>query len=238
MAEHRHQVPGGFVPEHPAKMRRVSDRTADVAADLQPGEPGGQCCGRTARRAARCAAGIPGVVGRAIDVVVALEVGEPDRDVGLAEDVGAGCRQALHRQRILVSDVVAQLGDAPGGRHAAKVVAFLDGHRHTVQRTHCLPAFASRIGRIGACAGAFAVLLDDGVERWIEATDAGQKMFEKFACADSPLAQFTGQCACRAEMQIGHGGLLGIGAVHRVAGILADSGRSCLHRADAMASMG
>ena len=90
LALKRHDSHSRLVAEDAAIVRRVADRGADVAADLQARHAGRQ--GR--RRAAGIAAGgtlqVPGVVGGAVDLVEALPVRQVQRDVGLAVDDGAG----------------------------------------------------------------------------------------------------------------------------------------------------
>ena len=88
-----------------AIVRRVADRGTDVAAGLDPGQACGQRRRRAAGRAAWCARKVPGVVGGAVDLVVALPVGEHERHVGLAKQDDTGVEHALHRQGILAGDI-------------------------------------------------------------------------------------------------------------------------------------
>ena len=95
------------MPENTAEMRRIADRATNVAANFQAGETGRQCRCRSSGRTTWGALRIPGIAGGALDDVVTLEVGQPDRHVGLAEHIGPGGRQTLHRQSVLTDHVVA-----------------------------------------------------------------------------------------------------------------------------------
>src|SRR5690606_40171123 len=63
-----------LVSENAAQMRGRADRTADVAAEFEPREPRRERSRRTARRAAGSAGEGPGIVGRAIDGIVGLQI--------------------------------------------------------------------------------------------------------------------------------------------------------------------
>ena len=74
MAAHPQQAPSGFVAEDAAEVRRVANRAADVGTCFQAHKASGQRRRRAARGAARNALQVVGVVGDAIDFVVALKV--------------------------------------------------------------------------------------------------------------------------------------------------------------------
>src|SRR5690606_30216616 len=101
-------VPGRLVPVDAAEMGGVADRAADVGAEVEPGEAGCDHGRGPAGGAARGPLQVPGVVRGAVDLVVALPVGERLRHVGLAEDHRAGGEQALDRDGVAVRNVVAQ----------------------------------------------------------------------------------------------------------------------------------
>ena len=88
-------------PERAAAVRRDAHRAADVGAELERREAGGDRRRRAARRAARDARDVPRVVRRAEELVEALHVARPARQVGLAEDDGAGLAQPGHRRRVV-----------------------------------------------------------------------------------------------------------------------------------------
>ena len=158
------------------------DRAADIGAGFEAAQTGRQRRRRTAGRAARYALEVPRAVGGSVDLVVALEIRQVERHVGLAEQNHAGGVQTLDRQGVALGDVVLHVGTAVRGRQAGDVVGFLDGHGHAMQRT---PEFAFRQRRIGlARPRPFRVENDDGVERGIVAFDPAEIMFEQFQRTD------------------------------------------------------
>src|SRR5689334_2750599 len=66
-------------------MGRRAQRAADVGTEFQRHKPGRERRRAAARRAAGGARKIPRIVGRAIDLVKALPVGQMDRHIGLAD---------------------------------------------------------------------------------------------------------------------------------------------------------
>lgn len=66
-------------------MRRHPQRSAEIGAKRERHIACGKRGGRPARRAARRAASVEGIVGRPIDVVVALPVSEAERNVRFAQ---------------------------------------------------------------------------------------------------------------------------------------------------------
>ena len=149
-------------------------------------------CGRARRRsrpargAARRAAEIPGIVGRAVDIVVALPVGEVQRHVGLAEQGDAGIHHALCDQRILCRDRVLEGGIAPGGGEARDVEGFLDGHRHTVQRAPIFATIKRSISGIGTVTCSALVTPDNGIDGAIKLCRPAQKHFQQVARRNLP----------------------------------------------------
>src|SRR5665213_4488768 len=113
-----------LVAEHATEMRGHADRAADIGTDLERAIAGGDRRGGAARRAARRHRGVPRIVGLAVDVVVALPVGERDRNVGLAHDDRAGGFASLYRAGVFRGAVVLFLGVAPGADQAGDVVGF------------------------------------------------------------------------------------------------------------------
>ena len=164
-------------------MRRRAQRAADIRPELQRHEAGGKRRRGAARRPAGAAAEIPGVVGGAEDVVVALPVGQVQRHVGFAEDHGAGILQALHGKGVSGGVPAPELPIAPAGRQADDIELLLDRHRQAEQR----PALALRQGGVGG-RGGFArpleIAHDDGVDLRVDPLDAGNRGIDELARRD------------------------------------------------------
>jgi len=103
-------------------------------------------------------------------------------------------------QRIFVSDLAAQLRDAPVSRRAGQVVTFFDRHWQPVQRPDRLSVEARCVGRIGTRTGGGPVLPDHRVERGVEAVDAGKIVLEQLASAEVTTAQQL--CQCRGGLEV------------------------------------
>ena len=129
-----HDAPGGLVAVDAAVGGRVADAAADVAAVFQRAQAGSDHGRAAARRAAGPARQVPGVVGGAVDRVVALEVGQVQRHVALAEDHRACRLEPVDHQRVRRGGVVLARQVAPGGGLADQVEGFLHRHRQAVQR--------------------------------------------------------------------------------------------------------
>jgi hypothetical protein len=125
-----------------------------------------------------------GLWGGAVDGIVALPIGEHQRDVGLAEEHHARLFETLDRERAGVGHVGFERWIAPRGGRASNVVALLDGHGHTMQRSPDLALSERRIGSLGALSRPLAVLPYDRVELRVESIDACQEMLEHLARAD------------------------------------------------------
>ena len=82
-------------------------KPAASAADDPPDEPPG------------VRAEIEGIVGGAVDLVVALPVAERERHVGLAEDDAAGVLDARNRERVFLRLEILLRRDTPGRRRPA-----------------------------------------------------------------------------------------------------------------------
>ena len=72
----RHEIERRLMRIGAAIMRRHTQRAAEIRAERQRPETGRKRGGRSARRSAGCAAEIPGVVRRAIDLIVALPIAQ------------------------------------------------------------------------------------------------------------------------------------------------------------------
>ena len=189
-----------------AEVRRIADGRADVAAGFQRGEPGRQRGGRAARGAARRPRQVPRVVGRAVDGVEALPVGEVERHVRLAEEHDAGPEQAVDGQRVPGRDVVVEGRHAPRRGQAGDVVRLLDGHGHAVQRAPHLAAGQRAVGGARPRARALEIPDDDRVQRAIVALDARQVEVEQLETAELLAADVGGEPPGRAERNVEHRG--------------------------------
>ena len=139
-----HDAVARLVPHHPARVGRQPDRTADVGPELDRREPHRQCRRRAARRTAWRAAHVVRVVGRAVHVVVGLDVAGEDRHVGLGERDRAGGAEPRDRPRVLGRDERRQLRRARRRDAALGLERVLDRHRHAVQRAE-LVAFVDGV---------------------------------------------------------------------------------------------
>ena len=75
---------------------------------------------------------VPRIVRPAVDVVVALEVDEPRRHVGLAEDIGAGGQQPMDGQGVAVARLSLNSARPPSWSRSTRKTLYR--HRHAVQR--------------------------------------------------------------------------------------------------------
>ena len=126
-----------------------------------------------------------GLLVGAVDVVVALEVGEIVGNVGLAEDDRPGREQPVDRDRVRLRDVAAKLGRPPGGGKPRDVVGILDGHGQTVERPPHLAAGERRVRRPGPFAGPLEVEHHDCIEVRVEPIDPGDEVIEQLEAPDS-----------------------------------------------------
>ena len=177
-------------------MRRIADRATDIAAGLERRHAGRERRRRAAGRAAGRALQVPRIVGRAVDLVVALEVLQVRGHVRLAEDHRAGVEQTVDHDGVRRSDIVPELGQAPGRGPAGDVVGVLDRHRQAVQRTPILAAPKRLVGRARARPRPLDVEMDDGVEGAVEPLDARQIVLQQLQATDlaplDPLCQPVG----------------------------------------------
>ena len=154
-----------------------------------PVRPAASAAAEPAGRTARGQREVPRVVGGAIDRVVALPVGEHQRDVGLSEQHRPGVEAAIDGEGIAGGDVVA-LGGAPQvvGRPATlKLSLMVIG---TPNSARAAVVFVVEGG--GAGAGTVEVAHHDGVDAGIEAFDAGDVMVEQFETAEVAGTQHGG----------------------------------------------
>ena len=210
VAPRRQHPPGRLVAVDAAVVGGVADGAADVASRLESGEPRGERRGRSARGPAGDKLEIPGVVGGAVDRVVALEVGQVVRDVGLAKDDRPGREEPVHGHRVRRRDVVAKLRHTPGGGKSLDVVGVLDGHRHAVKGSPDLSAGERGVRLAGAGAGPIEVEHHDGVEIGVEALDPDDVVVQQLEAADPPLPDLRGEARCALKGRFHTACLLGL----------------------------
>ncbi len=184
-----------------AVVRGHAQRAADIGAELERHVARGERRRRSSRRAARRPSQVPGVVGPPVDVVVALPIGERERNVGLAEDDGAGGLQARNRESILLGPEVLGCRKAPRGGQAGDVIGFLDGHRHAQQRT-ALALRQRRVGRLGSSPRPVEVPHHDRVDRLVARLDPRNGSLQQFDGRHLACSQKPDQLRGRAVVQI------------------------------------
>ncbi len=131
---------------------------------------------------------VPRIVGRAVDVVVALPVAEAERHIGLAENDGAGALEARHRERVFLGDEILERRDAPGGRQSGDVEGFLDRHRHAEER----PALAPRqcgVRFLSRLPGAREIAHRHSVEIAVKSLDPGDELVGQLERGDLSVRQ-------------------------------------------------
>ena len=188
LAERRHDAIARLVAEDAAGGSRTPDRTADVAAELERREAGGESGRGTSGRAARRPFQVPWVVRLAEHVVVALRVACVDRQVRLAEDDGAGRAQPGDRHGVDLRNVAAQFGCAGGRAHPDGLKGVLDRHRDAVERAQVPAVGQCPVRGVRLPAGPLDVERDNGVERRVQTIDAVEEEFEVVAGGDPAAA--------------------------------------------------
>jgi hypothetical protein len=175
----RHQRHRRLVRIDAAMERRHAQRAADIGAERQRAVARGERGRRSTGRAARRAFEIVGIVGGAVDLVIALPVAEPERHIGLAEDDAAGVLDPRDRQRVFGRLEILLRGKAPGRRQAGDVVGFLHGQGDAEQRL----ALATRERSIGGARRskrAIEVAHADRVDLAVVALDAADRILRQF----------------------------------------------------------
>ena len=125
---------GRLVAPHAAESGRAADRAGDIRSNLRRNEAGRQRRRRAAGRTTADPRRIERIVGPPIDRVVGLNVSQRRRDIGLAQNDRARRLQPPDSGGILMRDMAGVFGNAPAGRQAGDVEAFLDRHRQAEQR--------------------------------------------------------------------------------------------------------
>ena len=128
-------------PEHAAAVRRDAHRAADVGAELEAGEPGGDRGRRAARRATGDAVDVPRVVRGAEDLVEGLRCRPTTAAAFVLPNTIAPA--ALSRATAGASSrghVVGQLDGAAGRADALGLDRVLDRDRQAVERAELVAA--------------------------------------------------------------------------------------------------
>src|SRR5260370_10003535 len=118
---------------HAAKMRWNPNRSTDVTAKREMAESGRESRGAAARRTAGRAGEVPRIIRRAVDRVVALQIGEHHGHIGFPRDDRAGFKKSVDGDGILLRAKVRILRNAGGGGHAFHAIAFFHSDRNTVE---------------------------------------------------------------------------------------------------------
>src|ERR1700722_6082727 len=124
-----------LVSKNSAEMRRRAYRATDVGSERKRAKPRSDSRSRSARRAAGRAADIPGIVGGSVDIVIALELTKPHRDIGLADDDFASPLQPRNGKRIFGRHEIPEARKPPGRRQSRDIECLLQRHGNTEQRS-------------------------------------------------------------------------------------------------------
>src|ERR1700733_7276408 len=116
VATERHKPLRRLVAEDAAEKRWHTERYSGGCAQRERRVSGGERPARPARRAAGCAAEVVGIIGSAVDIVIALPVAEPERYVGLAENNATGVLDARDRERVFLGTIILVSRNSPGRR--------------------------------------------------------------------------------------------------------------------------
>jgi hypothetical protein len=184
VADQRYDAVRRLQPVHAVVMGRVADRAADVAAQLERGESGGDGRRGATRRSANGPAVIPRVVGPSVNVVVGLPVAREQRRVRLAEHDRARRLQPGDGDRVCPRHVPGEFRGAGRGNQALGLEHVLHRHRQSVQRAASIAARGRVIGGLGGVAGAFGVPGDDRVQGRVELGGPFEQVVEQFAAGD------------------------------------------------------
>ena len=92
----------------------------------------------------------------------------------------------------------------PAGRKAFDIIAFLDGHRHAVQRPPDLALGQSGVGRVRARAGALEVTHRDRVEITIVFFDPVQAVIQQLSAADLLVLDHAREFGSGFKRDVGH----------------------------------
>jgi hypothetical protein len=148
---------------------------------------------RFLRRCRQAARGVPRIVGRPVNRIEGLPVGEHDRHVGFAEEGRSGLDEAVHRQCVALRKVVLELRQPPGGRHTNHVEGLFDRHRHAMERAPRLASGQGFIGCASALARGFQVRCDDRTDPRVVGLYPCKIQFQQLLAADPASADARGE---------------------------------------------
>ncbi len=169
-------------------MGRDANRSADVGADLERGEPGRDRGRRTTRRPAGHVVDVPRVVRRPEELVVGLVVAGPTGDVGLAEHDGAGVLQPRDGRCVLRGDVVGELDRAARRADALDLDRVLDRDREPVERSAPLAAYGLGVGAVRLGPGPIEVERHHRVDGAVQPVDARCEELQQLPARDLAVA--------------------------------------------------
>ena len=181
------------------------DGAADVAADLEGAQPGGDRGRAAPARPARGAAEVPRVVRPPVDGVGGLPVGEHGRDVGLAQQHGAGRAGAHDGGGVVLGDEVAPLRHAARGGQAGHVERLLDRHGEAAKGA-APAARGSLVGVAGLLAGPLEIADHHRVEAPVVTLDPADVELGELGGRHPPGAQGSQELGgAREGIHVSHG---------------------------------
>ena len=107
---------------------------------------------------------VVGVVGDTEELVVTLEVGGVNGDVGLPQDDRTGVFQALDHVGVFCRDVVFQRGCTGGTGHAGNLPSVFQGEWQPMQSAQCLTLCLYLIGLPGFLPGFLFIERHHGID--------------------------------------------------------------------------
>jgi hypothetical protein len=160
-----------------ALARRIPDRSAAVARVGEGDEPGGRGGGRTATRSTRGVVRIPQIARRPVGVGLGNRPRAEFGHVGAPDDDEPGCEKALHDVRRRLRAVVHALQEA---RSAVDRISGAADRAQVLQEEGDAAKRPVRKVAGSFVARAIEVLVDDGVELWIQALDPRDRSLDQF----------------------------------------------------------
>ncbi|MGY4421693.1 hypothetical protein ACVWY2_004142 [Bradyrhizobium sp. JR6.1] len=162
----------------------IADRAAEIIAVCDRAHAGSDGrCGATAG-AARRQPPAPGIVGRAVQIVVGEPAVRERRRVGAPDNHGTRFAETRDHRAVVGRDDVAEGDDAVGGGVAALIDIDLDCDRHAVQHAELRAGFHRFIRRIRRSQRFIGEHLDDGVQRRIDLRDPVEAGLHSFPARD------------------------------------------------------
>src|SRR5689334_1075344 len=103
-----HAVIAWLQTEHATKMCRVTDRSADIAANIQRRHAAGDRCRTASAAATGSAIQIPGIIGTTKQRTIGLLITRQLGSVGLPHNNCPSLAESRHNRCILLGDIVSQ----------------------------------------------------------------------------------------------------------------------------------